>query len=184
MRREFKIQKGVILFVLSALITGDVALAVYSWNRTSQQSAQEELALLQHNVSLLRADIKRVSKIKADMPAVQKDCEEFERSLFPAVSGYSAVNAELSAIAKKSGVQLENRAFRAGEVKGRGLTEVQIDLPVSGNYRAIVNFLNGLQRSPNMYAIDGLSARSDAQNQGAGKMLRVSIHVRTYFRVA
>lgn len=183
MQHEFKIQKGAILLVLAALIVADVALAAYSWNRASQQSAQQELAMLQRNVALLKADISRAKKIQQEIPAVQKDCDEFESSLFPAASGYSSVNAELSAIANKSGLRLENRSFQSSQLKGRGLTEVQIEVSVSGNYRTIVNFLNGLQRSADMYAVEALSARSDSQSQAAG-LLRVNIHIKTYFRTA
>ena len=181
MRREFKIQKAVILLGLGALIVADVALVVYSWNRASHQSAQQELATLQKNVSVEKAELNRARQIQQEMPAVQKDCDQFERSLFPAESGYSSVNAELSKIAATAGLRLAGRTFQRSPVKGRNLTEVHIDTSVSGNYRAIVNFLNGLQRSPNMYAIESLSAHSD-QNQGAGGLLQVGFHIKTYFR--
>ena len=181
MRREFKIQKLAILLVVGALIIADVALAVYSWNRTSGQSAQQELMTLQRNIGIVRADINRARQIQQEIPAVQKDCDEFEHSLFTAGSYYSSVNAELSQIAAKAGLRLEGRSFQSSEVKGHPLRVVHIDTSVNGNYRAIVNFLNGLQRSPNMYAIESLSAHSD-QNQGAGGLLHLSIHIKTYFR--
>ena len=181
MRREFKIEKTAILIAMGALIVADVALAVYSWNRASRQSAQQELTTLQRNISLLKADIDRARQIQQEMPAVQKDCDQFERSLFPASSGYSSVNAELSQIAAKAGLHLAGRSFQRNPVKGRNLAEVGIATSVTGNYRAIVNFLNGLQRSPNMYAIESLDAHSD-QNQGAGGLLQVGLKIKTYFR--
>lgn len=185
MRREFKLRQGVILFVLAALIVSDLILAVYTWNRASQETARQELATLQHNLALLKADIARAGKIQQEMPAIQKDCDQFEGSFFPAASGYSSVNAELTAIAAKSGLHLDNRSFRNVEVKGRPrLTEIQIDTSVTGDYRAIVSFLNGLQRSPNMYAVDGLTARSATQAQGNAKVVQVGLHIRTYFRAA
>jgi type IV pilus assembly protein PilO len=178
MRREFKIQKAAILVAVGALIVVDVALAVYSWNRASEQSARQELATLQRNINLVRADINRARQIQQEMPAVQKDCDQFESSLFSAASGYSSVNAELSEIAAKAGLRLGGRTFQRAGVKGRELSEVHIQTSVSGNYRSIVNFLNGLQRSPNMYAIESLSAHSD-QNQG---VLQVGLTIKTYFR--
>lgn len=180
MRREFKIQKAAILLVVGALIIADAVLAVYSWNRTSSQSAQQELATLQRNINIVRADNNRARQIQQEIPAVQKDCDQFEISLFTASSYYSSVNSELSQIAAKAGLRLEGRNFASGEVKGHPLKVVHIDTSVNGNYRAIVNFLNGLQRSPNMYAIESLSVHSN-QNQGGG-MLHVGIHIKTYFR--
>lgn len=184
MRREFKIQKGAILLTLLALIVADIGLGAYSWNRASEQAAQQELGMLQHNVNVLKADIGRAREIKREIPAVQKDCEQFELALYPAASGYSSVNAELSAIAAKAGLRLEGRSFHPQEVKGRGLIAVEIGTSVNGNYRAIVNFLNGLQRSPTMYALESLSVRSDSQNPSGGGMLRVALHIKTYFRAA
>ena len=184
MARDFKVQKTAIVTALAALIIADVGLGIYSWKRQSQQSAQQELVKLQRNVSLLKADIARARGIQKEIPAVQKDCDEFEQSLFPAASGSSSVTAELGAIAAKAGLRLENSSFRRVEVKGRNLTEVQIDASVTGNYRSIVNFVNGLQRSPNLYAIQALQARSDAQNQNSGGTLHVSMHIKTYFRAS
>ena len=181
MRREFKTQKTAILIAVAALIMADVALAVYSWNRASRQSAQQELATLQRNISVVKADIDRARQIQQEMPAVQTDCDQFERSLFPGGSGYSSVNAELSQIAAKAGLRLAGRNFQRSPVKGRNLGEVRITTSVTGNYRSIVNFLNGLQRSPNMYAIESLSAHSD-QNQGAAGLLQVGLNIKTYFR--
>lgn len=181
MRREFKIQKTAILIAVGALIVSDIGLAVYSWNRASRQSAQQELAALQRNISLVKADIERAHQIQLEMPAVQKDCDQFESSLFPGGSGYSSVNAELTQIAAKSGLRLGSRSFQRSPVKGRALAEVHITTSVTGNYRAIVSFLNGLQRSANMYAIDTLSAHSD-QSPGAGGALQVGLSIRTYFR--
>jgi Tfp pilus assembly protein PilO len=181
MRREFKFQKAAILVVVGTLIVADVALAVYSWNRPSAQKSQQEWATLQRNISVEKAELNRARQIQQEMPAIQKDCDQFESSFFPAASGYSSVNAELSQIAGKSGLRLGGRSFQRNSVKGRNLSEVRVQTSVSGNYRAIVNFLNTLQRSPNMYAIDSLSVHSD-QNQNVGGLLQVGLTIKTYFR--
>lgn len=184
MARDFKIQRTAILLTVGALIVADIALGVYSWNRTSQQSAQQELALMQKNINLLKADIGRVKEIQREMPSVRKDCDEFEGSLHPAASGYSSVNAELTELAKQSGLRLASRSFHASDVKGWDLVEVNIDTPVSGSYHAIVHFLNLLQRSPSVYAVLGLSAHSSSQNQAPGGLVGVNVHIKTYWRTA
>ena len=184
MRREFKFRKRAVLFILTALLIADVALAAYSWNLASAQTAQQHLEILKRNRKLLKADIDYAKKIRQDIPAIQKECDEYERSMFPESTGYSSVTAELSAIAAKSGLHLDNRSFRASEVKGHGFKEISIDASVRGNYVSVVHFLNALQRSPNLYSVEALSARSDSQNQGARDLLHVSVHLKTYFRAA
>lgn len=182
MRREFTFQKRGIIVLLAALIVADITLGAYSWNLSSAQSAQQELAALQRTERLLKADIEYAQRIRRDIPDIQKNCDRYEHSMFPESAGYSSVTADLGAIAAKSGLRLETTSFRGVDIKGHALKEISIDTSVSGNYRGIVQFLNGLQRSSNLYAVESLSAKSDAQNQGG--LLRVSVHLKTYFRAA
>jgi Tfp pilus assembly protein PilO len=181
MRHDFKLKKRVIVLLLSLFIVADVVLGVYSWNLASEQSAKEVLALMTVNRDLLKKDIERAQEIRSRIPAIQKDCSAFEESLFPESTGYSTVNAELGELATKAGLRLDSRTFRPKPVKGRNLTELGIDAQVIGDYRGVVRFLNGLQRSKNFYAVEGLSAHS-SQTQGARGALQVTVHVKTYFR--
>ena len=184
MRHDFKFKKHAIVFLLAFFITANVALAVYSWNLASAQSARQELALMTVNRDLLKKDIQRALEIRSHIPAIQKDCDAFEQSLFPESTGYSTVSAELGELAAKAGLRLDSRSFRPKPVKGRDLTELAIDAQVIGDYRGVVRFLNGLQRSKNFYAVEGLSARSATQTQGAHGALQVTVHIKTYFRAA
>ena len=184
MRHDFKFKKHAIVFLLAFFITANVSLAVYSWNLTSAQSAKQELTLMTVNRDLLKKDIQRALEIRSHIPAIQKDCDAFEQSLFSESTGYSTVSAELGELAAKAGLRLESRTFSPKRVKGRDLTELAIDAQVIGDYRGVVRFLNGLQRSKNFYAVEGLSARSTAQTQGARGALQVTVHIKTYFRAA
>jgi Tfp pilus assembly protein PilO len=184
MRDHFKIKKRLIVLVLVLLIGTDVALGVYTWNLPSAQAAQQELALMTRNRDLLKKDIQRAQEIKSHIPAIQKDCDAFEQSLFPESTGYSAVSAELDSLAAKSALHLDSRALKPKPVKGYDLTELAIDAQVTGDYRGVVQFLNALQRSTNFYAVDGLSARSAPRSQGPKGGLQVTVHIKTYFRAA
>ena len=184
MRRDFKIKMRVIVLLLLLLVAADVALGVYSWNLASAQTAQQELLLLTRNRDLLKKDIQRAQEIRGRIPAIQKDCDAFEHSLFAQSSGYSTVSADLSSIASKSGMRLDGNAFKPKSLPGTGLTELGIDAQVTGDYRGVVRFLNGLPRSKNLYEVDGLALASDTQNQGANGPIKVTVHMKTYFRVA
>lgn len=184
MRRNFKLEKRTIALGLGLLVIVDVALAVYGWNIGSGSHPSQDLAILTRNRDLLRADIKRAQDIRQKIPAIQKDCEQFEQSLFPESTGYSSVSAELTAIAAKSGLQLESQTFKPLEVKGRGLTQVEIEAVVNGSYAGVVRFLNGMQRSNNMYAVQALSGKVENEQQGSARGVRVTLHIKTYFRAA
>ena len=184
MRHDFKLKKRAIVLLLGLLIAADVALGYYSWNLASAQSAKQELALMTVNRDLLKKDIQRALEIRSRIPAIQKDCDAFEQSLFPESTGYSTVSAELGELAAKAGLRLDSRSLKPKAVKGRDLTELTIEAQVIGDYRGVVRFLNGLQRSKNFYAVEGLSAHSSTQTQGARGALQVTVHIKTYFRAA
>jgi Tfp pilus assembly protein PilO len=182
MPREFKLEKRAILLGVALLVIADIALGVYGWRMASAPRSQRDLAQLVQNRDLLRADVKRALDIQQKIPTIQKDCDQFEHSLDPASTGYSLVTAELGAIASKAGLQVDNRSFRQADVKGRGLTEVIIETNVSGSYSGVVRFLNGLQRSRQVYAVESLSAKSEAPQPGSRGGVRVTMHIKTYFR--
>ncbi|HMI51353.1 MAG TPA: type 4a pilus biogenesis protein PilO [Candidatus Saccharimonadales bacterium] len=185
MRRDFKLQKRGILVAVALLITADVVLAVYSWRvANAPQTPRALLNDLQLKRDLLRTDIKHAEEIKNDIPAIQKDCEQFEKALRSSSEGYSALSSEIGEIAKKAGLHVEGLGFKQKEISGRSMDEVAVEATVSGEYGNVVRFLNGLQRSQNMYAVDALSLASDTSGQGTSNVLRVAIHLKTYFRTA
>ena len=185
MRRDFKWRKGVILVGVALLVLADVALAAYTWDLSNApQAPEKQIAVYTMQRNLLKADIKRAQDIRDNIPATQKDCERFEQALFPASSGYSAVRSELGATARKNGVQLDDLAFKPTEIADRGMTEVAIDAAVTGNYKSVIGFLNGLQRSPSLYAVDGLTLSPENTNRGPTNGIKVALHLRTYFRTA
>jgi Tfp pilus assembly protein PilO len=181
MRHDFKIERRLIIFGLVLLVAADVALAVWGWNLSAGRHPQDELAVLTRNRDLLRADITRAQEIRKRIPAIQEDCDKFEESLYPASKGYSSVSAELDSIAGKAGLVVESSGFHESDIKGRDLQQVEIETIVSGSYSQVVHFLNGLQRSPNVYAVEALEAKADT-SQGANGRVRVSMHIKTYFR--
>jgi Tfp pilus assembly protein PilO len=182
MRHDFKLERRAILFGVVALVAADIALVVYGWNVSSARRPQEDLVILTRNRDLLRADIARAQDIRQKIPVIQKDCDQFEASLYPASTGYSAVSAELGSIANKAGLQLESGSFQHSEVKGRDLEQVDIEAVVTGSYSGVVHFLNGLQRASNVYAVESLQGKADEGQQAGRGEVRVSVHIKTYFR--
>ena len=183
MRRDFTLRKRMILGGVILLVLADVALAAYSWRLSSAPRApREQLAAETTQHGILKADIKRAQDIRENIPAIQKDCDLFEQSLFPASSGYSSVRSELGATAKKNGIRLDDFASKETKIANRGITEVAIDATVDGDYKSVVGFLNGLQRSSNLYQVDSLSLATENANLASPNVIKVALHLKTYFR--
>ena len=185
MTGDFAKRKYTILGGLTLLIFADVALGAYSWRLSSAPPiSQAQRAQEVRQLQLLQAEIDRGREIRTDIPNIQKDCVLFENSLFPASSGYSSVNSELDEIARKSGIRLDAVTSKQVEIDSRKMTEVAMEATVSGDYKKIIQFLNGVQRSKNVYAIDSLTLASDTANQSPAGFIKVAVHLRTYFRTA
>ena len=185
MRQDFTLRKRIILVAVVLLVLADVGLAAYSWELASAPHApNEEFAAQAKLHSLLKQSIDNAQKIRDNIPAIQKDCDHFEQALSPASSGYSAVRTELGAVARKSGIQLADLSFKQTEIPNRGMTEVAVDATVNGNYKNVIGFLNGLQRSANLYEVDALTLGSENANQVSANIIKVALHLKTYFRTA
>lgn len=185
MRRDFTARKRAILGAVIFLVLADVALAVYTWRLSSApRTPQQQLAVETKQHDLRKADIKRAKDIQASIPAIQKDCDKFEHSLFPARSGYSSVSSELDSIAKKAGIQLGDLTFKQTAIPERKLAEVVINATVNGDYKSVIQFLNGVQRSANIYEVESLTLASENANQGPANVIKVALHLKTYFWTA
>jgi len=185
MQRDFTLRKRVILTAVTILVLADIALASYAWDLSNAAHApQQQIAVENRQHEVLKADIKRAQDIRNNIPAIQKDCDRFEQSLFPASSGYSAVRSELGATAKKNGIRLDDLGFKETRIPDRGMTEVIVDVTVNGDYKSVIAFLNGLQRSASLYAVDDLTLGSDTANQASSNSIKVALHLRTYLRTA
>jgi Tfp pilus assembly protein PilO len=182
MARNFTPVRRFILAGLALLVAADIALAVYSWRNGSSPSNSRSLSAENDRLKLLRADVDSAKRIQRDMPTIQKDCDRFLTIFFPASTGYSSISADLDTIANKSGLQIVDRSFKQKENAAYGLTKVDISATVSGTYETIVHFVNGLQRSQNLYDVEGLNLAGDAQNPGANSQIKVTLQMHTYFR--
>jgi type IV pilus assembly protein PilO len=183
MKIEFSSERAMVVRGLAILMIVDACLALYSM-KPSMRFLQNELAAQKAQLKLLNADVKRALTIQQSMPQTRADCERFENSLPSSSTGYSTITAELSETAKHSGLEIASLGFRTKDLPGRNLVEIELDATVSGDYKGVVRFLNGLQRSKNHYIIDSLALASAPTGQDAAGALRVALHMRSYFRDA
>jgi type IV pilus assembly protein PilO len=180
---EFPLQKKIIIAGLAMVIVADAMLALYAM-QSGTRFSRTELAGEKTQSKLLKADIKRALTIQQSIPQTKADCERFESSLYPNSAGYSAVTDEVTGFAKQAGLQVVSLAFHPKELPGRNIVELGLDATVNGDYKGVVRFLNGLQRSKNFYIIDTLAVAAEPTVQANAGPLRVVLSVRSYFRNA
>jgi hypothetical protein len=182
MKLDFQRRKTIIIAGLVSLLGADAVMAICSIRMaSSRRSPQQELAGQTTQLKLLQADVERARNIKKDAPAAKRDCDEFENSLPPVGTGYSFVSSELAEIGRKAGLQISSLSFHQHDLEGRGLAEVAVDATVAGDYKSVVRFLNGLQRSENNYAVDNLTLTGESAGRTPSGTLKVDLHLKAYF---
>jgi Type II secretion system (T2SS), protein M subtype b len=177
MWRGWKLWTAIALGVVLAL---DIGLAIFLWRASLQrpEETQVQLKRLALQAKELRADVDRGEKIRASLPQAGKDADAFyQHSFLESSSGYSRIEGDLGEIASKSGVRISGYTFKQKEVKDRGVTEVDITTTLDAEYPAVIQFINGLERSKNFYLLDSLHLTS-ATSGG----IRLDLDLHTYFR--
>jgi hypothetical protein len=93
---------------------------------------------------------------------------------------YSQVLTELGVLTKKSGVHLSRVQYnQAPALAGRyELNEVRMDASVSGDYRAVVEFVNLLERDRMFFVISGINLTGQQTGQ-VNLRIRITTFLRT-----
>ena len=180
MSRDFSFKKRAILGGVGLLIAADIALAGYSWHLSnSSNTSPQQVEVEGKRLKAFRADVEAAEKSEQNFPKSVQDCDKFEANLPQAASASSTISAELGDISKKAGVQLTDIRFNDKQAEGRNITQREMDATISGGYTNVVEFLNGLQKSPNYYVVDSLDLAAESSS---ATLIRVKIHMRTVFR--
>lgn len=185
MIRNFGRTKFVLVALVAGLLVGDAALSVIAIRAASKkETPQHQLATQITLLRLLRADVKRAQEIQQEIPKTKADCELFENSLPAAGTGYSVISAELQDLSQKSGSQISSLSFHPADKASHGITEVSLDASINGDYKSVVQFVNGLQQSKNHYVVDNLSLVNERGGPGSKSSLRVNLHLKSYLKAA
>jgi Tfp pilus assembly protein PilO len=176
---NMKNRKIAIRLVVALVLLLDAALIAVNYRLTaSPEASADQVRLLRRRRDLMAADIKRAADIRKSLPSVENDSKTFyDTKLWPTGSAYSALLADLGALAHQSGLQITSSRFRQKNIEKRSVDEVGISVTMTGAYPSLVSFINALERSGNFYLLDSLSL--DSSNEGS---LRLNLELRTYFR--
>jgi Tfp pilus assembly protein PilO len=168
-----------IRWVLAVILLADVVLIGVRWRLNSSSHVQPgELTRLGMLEKQYRADNTRLERFKIELPADEKQWDEFFTTHFHAAgAGYSAISEDLGSLSRSAGLRSDTVSFHQHPADARGLMQVDITTAVEGDYEGLIQFLNKLEHSDNFYVLDNLTLATSS----VGK-LRLNVQLRTYFR--
>ena len=149
----------------------------FAWRAANSQNAE---AIAQQTVTMRTAEIAKrpLEGLDAKLAQATADADKFSEKRLP--FAYSEVAAELGALAKKQNVKLTRVQYAEAPVLEGGtgaLTEVKMDASLSGDYRPLVLFINGLERDKMFYLIEGVTLTGQ-QSGTVGLRLRLKTFLR------
>ena len=150
----------------------------FAWQETNSQDAS---ALAQETALMKSAEMaaRPLQGLDEKLKAATADADRFYERRLP--YAYSEVLAELGALTKKNGVKLTRVQYAPTPVLVGGvgpLTEVRMDASLSGDYRPLVMFINGLERDKMFFLINGVTLVGQ-QTGTVGVRLRLTTYLRS-----
>src|SRR5271169_387015 len=133
-------RNNVIRVILAVILLVDVVLFGVHWRlNDSPHVPPAELSRLGMMEKQYRADNARLERFRTELPADEKQWDEFFTTHFqPATQGYSAISEDLGKLSRSSGLQSDTITFHQHDADARGLMELEISTAVEGDYDSLV----------------------------------------------
>lgn len=161
--------KRILRWSVAACLVLDVALAAFllsPWS-PSKAAGEERLSELTLQYQTLAGKVKALDRLQNRVHTSQQQIEKLEQASMPMEREVSStVLAEVHRIADTSHVSAEGMSFKVDKKTHEGLRKVEMKVMVTGDYANVVQFINGMERSPVFFVIDGVSASMGRANPG------------------
>src|ERR1700761_4482589 len=157
-----------VLLILNLVLGIRLFLA---WS-TLRNSSDEQLQKQQASYRTLQIEMSPLKGLPQKVSLSSKQADEFYAARFP--SAYSTISANVNELASKNSVRRTSLAYTPVAALS-GLAEVRMDASLSGEYAALMHFINGLERSKTFFLINGLTLTGQQ-----GGLVNLRLRVNTY----
>jgi type IV pilus assembly protein PilO len=150
----------------------------FAWRAAA---GQDENAIAQQKVAMTvaKAGAQTLEGLDGKLSQATADADKFSERRLP--FAYSQVLAELGRLQKKEGVKLTRVQYAEPVTVLEGgagaLTEVRMDASLTGDYRPLVEFINGLERNKIFFLINGVTLTGQ-QSGTVSLRLRLTTYLR------
>ncbi len=163
-------------FVLLLLVATALAIRLgFDWS-AMDTSSQQVLSNKQAELTLIKAQNAPLHDIDKRVEETRQQVEDFYQKRIP--PNYSSIDARINELQVASGVRLTRVQYTQGE-QGPGLTEITMDASISGDYSAIMKFVNSIERDPMFFIVRAMGLTSQQ-----GGLVNLRLKVSTWLRPA
>ena len=154
-----------------------IAQMIFLWHASSNYSA-DAMTQQRKELRMAATAVEPLRGLDAKLATATEEADRFSQDRLPAKD--SEVVAELGELTKKAGVRLVGATYVPTPVLAGStgeLTELRIDARLAGDYRPLVQFINGLERDKMFFVIDGVTL--NGQQSGT---VNLRLRLTTYLR--
>lgn len=152
----------------------------------SRARAQERLAAAARADAALHGQIAGLLALRRDLASSRAETRDLlARGMPPQRVADFQILTTLQRLAQETGVSADSIGLRPAREPLGDLQPLEVDAQVTGQYPALVQFINGVERSPLFFVINqvALTSNDRAANQGGGA-LSLKIALSAYARLS
>jgi type IV pilus assembly protein PilO len=161
--------------IIAIFLLLDVAAAVYLSTLPSATMREQSYVSTQNELQVKLKESQPLRGMENKLKLADQEIAAFYRDRFP--SQRSAIPAELGKLAARNGVRISQAKYEEKDAGLAGLTRVNIESNLEGDYRQVVKFINALERDRLFFILNGI----DLGNQQGG-FVRLGLKLETYLR--
>ncbi|GAA3760113.1 GspMb/PilO family protein [Terriglobus aquaticus] len=158
------------------LLLFNLWLAVQLVLAFSAAGARGEDQIAQARAQQLAADLaaRKLRGLDGKLATSEAEVKDFYSNRLP--YGYADVAAELGKLRDRTGVRLSRVQYQTA-APSNGLTPARLDASVTGEYRQLALFINGLERDRSFFQIENITL-----NGQQGGQVSLRLRISTYLR--
>lgn len=161
-----------VLLILNLVLGVRLFLA---W-RTLHDAGPDELQQQQTTLRALQLEMNPLRGLPQKVTQSRSQADEFYAARFP--TAYSTISSTIDDLKTKYSVRLTNLGYTPFPATG-GIAQVRLDASLSGEYPALMHFINALERSKTFFLISGITLTGQQ-----GGMVNLRLRLITYLHAS
>jgi Tfp pilus assembly protein PilO len=172
--RQTRRQVKAALVIMGALDV--LAVIVYfSPLVSSELSRRTHLDELWRQLQQKTREVQPLRGLDKKIPIAQKEIDQFYKDRLP--SQDSAISDAVGKLASENGVKIASIKYAVKDPEPVGVSPVEIEADMSGDYLQLVRFINALERSQLFFLVDSVSLAGEQ-----GGMVKLQVKMATYLK--